>query len=189
MSEQLHNETPVSYLNRDLSWIEFNRRVLDEASDRTTPLLERLKFLAIVSSNLDEFMSVRVAGILDQVKAGLKKPDMTGYLPETLLEKLLDRCAKMVRQQYKIHTELIRLLAKEQVHFVKHKALNKTQEKQLEQYFHQVIYPVLTPMAVDQGRPFPLVHSLGNYLAVLLRNKDTSPSMNRNSPSYKYLLC
>jgi polyphosphate kinase len=165
-------EMDYTYLNRDLSWIEFNRRVFEEASDKTTPLLERLKFLSIMSSNLDEFMSVRVAGILDQIRAEHHKRDMTGFTPEELLEKVLDRTGKMVKHQYKAWEELQRVLKKERVHVLKHKQLSKTQQKQLESYFHEVVYPVLTPMAVDQGRPFPLVHSLGTYLAVLLRKQD-----------------
>lgn len=160
-----------TYLNRDLSWIEFNRRVFEEASDKTTPLLERLKFLSILSSNLDEFMSVRVAGILDQIRAEHNKRDMTGFTPDELVEKVLERTGKMVRNQYKMWEELQRLLKKERVHVLKYKQLSKTQQKQLETYFHNVVYPVLTPMAVDQGRPFPLVHSLGTYLAVLLRKQ------------------
>jgi polyphosphate kinase len=169
MEHNNNNEIPITYLNRDLSWLEFNRRVLEEAIDKSTPLVERLKFLAIVSSNLDEFMSVRVAGIVDQIRAGFKKPDMTGYLPDQLLVKLSERCYKMVKQQYKTYKELVKLLSKENVHIVRFKDLNATQEKQLAKYFQQVIYPVLTPMAVDQGRPFPLVHTLGTYLSVLLR--------------------
>ncbi|MDU7475832.1 MAG: hypothetical protein E7L01_21235, partial [Paenibacillus macerans] len=89
------------YLNRDLSWVEFNRRVLKEAKDPATPLLEKAKFLSIVSSNLDEFMSVRVAGIQDQIRAGYTKKDFTGYTPDGLYKRLIARISAMVGEQYR----------------------------------------------------------------------------------------
>ncbi|WP_019004279.1 polyphosphate kinase 1 [Cohnella laeviribosi] len=157
------------YINRDLSWIEFNRRVLEEAEDPTTPLLERLHFLSIVTSNLDEFVSVRVAGLKDQLKAGYNKPDFTGYTPQGLTKRLAKRIVRMVRDQYKTYRELMRALAKEGVVFVKWPDLNDGQKEELAAYFHQIVYPVLTPMAVDSSRPFPLLHSKELYLAVVLR--------------------
>src|SRR5690606_6944021 len=101
------------YINRDLSWIEFNRMVLEEAQDATTPLLDRVKFLSIVSTNLDEFMSVRVAGIQDQLKAGYHKTDFSGNTPSGLLKRLMKRAARMVNDQYKTYREICRHLAKE----------------------------------------------------------------------------
>src|SRR2546428_1033239 len=95
-----------NYLNRDLSWIEFNWRVLEEAQDASTPLLERVKFLSIVSSNLDEFMSVRVARLKDQIKAGYTKKDFTGYTPAGLIKRIMKRTAKMVTEQYKTYREV-----------------------------------------------------------------------------------
>ena len=106
------------YLNRDLSWIEFNRRVLEEAQDPSTPLLERAKFLAIVSSNLDEFMSVRVAGIQDQIKAGYTKQRFfTGYMPAGLWKRLMKRTGQMVADQYRTYREVLRGLMKEGICF------------------------------------------------------------------------
>ncbi|WP_127582795.1 polyphosphate kinase 1 [Paenibacillus koleovorans] len=163
------------YINRDLSWIEFNRRVLEEAQDPTTPLLERAKFLAIVSTNLDEFMSVRVAGLQDQLKAGYTKTDFTGYSPEGLILRIMKRTGKMVQEQYKTLRELHRALVKEGLIFTEYEDLNTTQKKQMDQYFHEIVYPVLTPMAVDQSRPFPLVHSLHLYLAVVLEREGEQP--------------
>ncbi|GIQ69853.1 RNA degradosome polyphosphate kinase [Xylanibacillus composti] len=168
------NKNQPIYLNRDLSWIEFNRRVMEEAQDHTTPLLERVKFLSIVSSNLDEFMSVRVAGVQDQVKAKYTKEDFTGYTPQVLLNKIMKRSSQMVQAQYKTYRELIRLLAKEQVILTDYESLNQSQQRSLDEYFHDIVFPVLTPMAVDQSRPFPLVHSLGIYLAVVLRRDEDS---------------
>ncbi len=167
--------TELKYLNRDLSWIEFNRRVLEEAQDHTTPLLERIKFLSIVSSNLDEFMSVRVAGVQDQVKAKYTKEDFAGYTPQVLLKKIMKRSSQTVQAQYKTYKELIRLLAKEQVMLTDYDSLNQSQQRSLDEYYHDIVFPVLTPMAVDQSRPFPLVHSLGIYLAVVL-HRDDDPS-------------
>ncbi|UKS31212.1 RNA degradosome polyphosphate kinase [Paenibacillus sp. HWE-109] len=161
-------EISTKYLNRDLSWIEFNWRVLEEAQDASTPLLERMKFLAIVSSNLDEFMSVRVAGLKDQIKAGYTKKDFTGYTPAGLIKRIMKRTAKMVTEQYKTYREVTRLLTKEGIVFTEYEDLNTSQKKAMDAYYHDIIFPVLTPMAVDQSRPFPLVHNHSVYLAVLL---------------------
>lgn len=159
------------YLNRDLSWVEFNRRVLQEAKDTSNPLLERVKFLSIVSSNLDEFMSVRVAGIQDQIRAGYTKKDFSGYSPAGLYKRLISRISSMVAEQYRTFRELIKLLAKENITFLKYEDLNATQRKSMETYYHDIIFPVLTPMAVDQSRPFPLVHTGFVYLAVVLESE------------------
>lgn len=159
------------YLNRDLSWVEFNRRVLMEAKDSSTPLLERVKFLSIVSSNLDEFMSVRVAGIQDQIRAGYTKKDFTGYTPDGLYKRLITRVSAMVAEQYRTFRELLRQLAKENIVFLEYNELNGVQRKSMETYYHDIIFPVLTPMAVDQSRPFPLVHTGFVYLAVVLRRE------------------
>lgn len=161
-------EPQAKYVNRDLSWIEFNRRVLEEAQDPNTPLFERLKFLSIVSTNLDEFMSVRVAGIKEQVKIGIYEKDFTGYTPATLLRKVLRRSMRLTADQYRTHRELLRHLAKEGIRFHDYDSLNETQREWVDHYFHDIVFPVLTPMAVDQSRPFPLVHSLELYLAVTL---------------------
>lgn len=170
------SKTPASnYINRDLSWIEFNRRVLGEAKDSSTPLLERVKFLAIVSSNLDEFMSVRVAGIRDQLKAGYQKTDFSGYTPNGLLRRIMRRTTEMVAVQYKTYREILKLLSKEGIVLTSYEELNDTQKKAMDTYFHDIIFPVLTPMAVDQARPFPLVHNQSLYLAVVLTKEGMDP--------------
>lgn len=160
------------YLNRDLSWVEFNRRVLKEAKDPATPLLEKAKFLSIVSSNLDEFMSVRVAGIQDQIRAGYTKKDFTGYTPDGLYKRLIARISAMVGEQYRTFRDLSRQLAKENIVFLKYDELTSTQRKSMETYYHDIIFPVLTPMAVDQSRPFPLVHTGFVYLSVVLKREN-----------------
>lgn len=162
----------TAYLNRDLSWIEFNRRVLKEAQDPDNPLMERARFLSIVSSNLDEFISVRVAGIQDQIRAGYTKKDFTGYTPSGLYKRLIKRVTKIVADQYRIFRDISRSLHKEGIVFVDYEDLTHAQEQSIEQYYRDIIYPVLTPMAVDQSRPFPLVHSQFIYLAVVLNRKN-----------------
>ncbi|QYR20391.1 polyphosphate kinase 1 [Paenibacillus sp. sptzw28] len=169
------NKHMSRYVNRDLSWIEFNRRVLEEAQDPDNPLLERAKFLAIVSSNLDEFMSVRVAGIQDQIKAGYTKMDFTGYTPAGLWRRLMKRTAQMVTDQYRTYREVLRGLAKEGIAFRSLDELSASQEKAVDEYFHEIVFPVLTPMAVDQSRPFPLLHTKEIYLAVLLGRENMPP--------------
>ncbi|MFC5468891.1 polyphosphate kinase 1 [Cohnella suwonensis] len=160
------------YINRDLSWLEFNRRVLEEAVDPGTPLLERFQFLSIVQSNLDEFMSVRVAGLQAQSRAGYTKTDFTGYTPQGLIKRLMKRTTSMVREQYRTYRELLRLLAKEGVSLTSFRELHDEQKEALTAYFKEIVYPVLTPMAVDQSRPFPLLHSKELYLAVVLKQEE-----------------
>lgn len=171
MSKQL-----LPYINRDLSWIEFNRRVLQEAQDFNNPLLERAKFLAIVTSNLDEFMSVRVAGIHEQIRAGLTKMDFTGYSPAGLWKRLQKRAKDMVNDQYRTYRELIKCLHKEGIFIRGITDLNSSQQKMLADYYNDIVFPVLTPMAVDQSRPFPHVHTKELYLAVSLRSEQQTPT-------------
>jgi polyphosphate kinase len=169
---QTSKESLHRYVNRDLSWLQFNRRVLEEAQDAHTPLLDRVKFLSIVSSNLDEFMSVRVAGLIDQIKAGYNKKDFSGYTPSGLVKRVMKRAEDLVSDQYRTYREIIRQLAKEGISMIsEYDELNAAQHKEMDIFFHEIIFPVLTPMAVDQSRPFPLVHSLGVYLAVVLQRE------------------
>lgn len=157
-----------AYINRDLSWIEFNRRVLEEAQDIDNPLMERVKFLSIVASNLDEFMSVRIAGVQEQVRAGLTKIDFSGYSPVGLWSRLQKRTKQMVDIQYRTYRELVRCLAKEGIEIKEVKRLTLAQQQQIRGYYNNIVFPVLTPMAVDQSRPFPHIHSMELYLAVSL---------------------
>lgn len=157
------------YINRDLSWIEFNNRVLEEAEDPSTPLLERLLFLSITASNLDEFMGVRVAGLKNQSKEGITKTDFTGYTPQGLVRRVMKRSARFMRNQYRAYRELMRLMSREGVSLADWDDLTPAQGEWLKTYFQDIVYPVLTPMAVDASRPFPLVHSREIYLAVVLR--------------------
>ncbi|MZP31088.1 RNA degradosome polyphosphate kinase [Heliobacterium undosum] len=157
------------YINRELSWLEFNQRVLEEALDRTNPLLERLKFLAIVSSNLDEFFMVRVAGVQDQKEAGLLKRDPSGLTPAAQLKLIAERTHRMVQDQYAhLMNNLLPELEAKGIRFLRCDELNRSQKSFVENYFEQVIYPVLTPLAVDQSRPFPLLANKSLNIAVFL---------------------
>ncbi|GAK42536.1 polyphosphate kinase [Paenibacillus sp. TCA20] len=173
MKKENYNHDMNPYLNRDLSWLEFNRRVLEEAQSPDTPLLERVRFLSIVTTNLDEFMSVRVAETREKIKAGFTKKDFTGYTATGLYRRLMKRTMKMVSEQYRSYRDLLRQLSKKGIVFMEYTDLNATQQKAMEQYFHDIVFPVLTPMAVDSSRPFPLVHHKYVYLAVVLRKEDS----------------
>lgn len=175
MKEPLFRDTANRYINRDLSWLEFNRRVLEEAQDAETPLLERVKFLSIVSSNLDEFMSVRIAGVMEQVKAGVTKKDFTGCAPAPLFKRLIRRSAKLVSEQYRTYRDILKLLCKEGIVFTKYQDLSAAASQAMDRFYYSIVFPVLTPMAVDQSRPFPLVHTQALYLAVVLEKDGEDP--------------
>ncbi|MCW2277592.1 RNA degradosome polyphosphate kinase [Heliophilum fasciatum] len=157
------------FTNRELSWLEFNQRVLEEAMDGTNPLLERLKFMAIVSSNLDEFFMVRVAGVQDQIEVGLTKKDPAGLTPMAQMKQIALRAHELVKEQYGHFSEhIVPELRAKGIRCLGYDELNRQQKAFVEQYFEQTVYPVLTPMAVDQSRPFPLLANKSLNLAVLL---------------------
>ncbi|WP_342473171.1 RNA degradosome polyphosphate kinase [Metasolibacillus sp. FSL H7-0170] len=167
---------PEYYNNRELSWLAFNERVLEEAEDITNPLLERLKFLAIFSSNLDEFFMVRVAGLQDQVRAGFHKAEnKSGLTPKEQLTKIAERTQALVRRQMEVYRHLIdELLSKENVFIRDLKLLTSEQKKYIHELFEETIFPVLTPVAVDAYRPFPtLLGRTQNLLVMLENNNDT----------------
>ncbi len=164
-----------NYINRELSWIEFNRRVLEEAQDTTNPLLERMMFLSIVSTNLDEFMNIRVAKVLDIIKSGYEKKDFSGFTPSHLLKRIFKRTLLMTTEQYKTYRELTRALSKEGITLCSYEDLNHTQKTKIDEYYHTFVSPILTPMAIDQSHPFPLVHSQQLYLSIVLQREGDAP--------------
>ncbi|MGN4126445.1 RNA degradosome polyphosphate kinase [Lysinibacillus sphaericus] len=190
LHEEEHSEThnrlleeiakPQYYNNRELSWLAFNERVLEEAEDVNNPLLERLKFLAIFSSNLDEFFMVRVAGLQDQVRAGFHKPEnKSGLTPKEQLAKIAERTQALVRRQTEVYRHLIYdLLPQHNVHIADMKDLTSTQKAFINEMFAETIFPVLTPVAVDAYRPFPTLLGKTLNLLVLLEH-DESDSENR----------
>lgn len=146
------------YVNRELSWLMFNERVLEEAYDKTNPLLERLKFLAITASNLDEFFMVRVSGLLDQVDIGYSKRDIAGLTPQEQLKKISEKAHEMYAKQNScLMRSLLPALEKEGIVFVGPKELTNEQKNFIKEYFNSTLYPIVTPMAIDQSRPFPLL--------------------------------
>lgn len=165
---------PEYYNNRELSWLAFNERVLEEAEDESNPLLERLKFLAIFSSNLDEFFMVRVAGLQDQVRAGFHKPEnKAGLTPKEQLAKIAETTQALVRRQMDLFRYLVfELLPQEKVYLREYKALNEAQKQFVNELFEETIFPVLTPMAVDAYRPFPTLLGKTLNLLVLLEERD-----------------
>lgn len=167
---------PDCYINRELSWISFNERVLEEAKDPTNPLFERLKFLAITSSNFDEFFMVRVAGLKDQVKAGFAKPDnKSGMTPKEQLAAIAERThAIFPKLFHTLQDVILPELAEEGIRFLRAGELNVEQQQFIEDYFHNHVYPVLTPMAVDASHPFPMLLNRSLNLAVLLESETES---------------
>ncbi|CBH21031.1 polyphosphate kinase, component of RNA degradosome [Acetoanaerobium sticklandii] len=171
------NNTVYPFFNRELSWLEFNTRVLEEAQDLKNPLFERLKFLAITASNLDEFFMVRVASLNDQIIAGYSKKDSAGLLPKEQLDRITLRVHELVSEKYNTYLRsLIPALKKEDIYFKRPKNLTDEQRNFVEKYFFNQIYPVLTPMVVDKSRPFPLILNKSLNIAILLRgNEDIEP--------------
>jgi polyphosphate kinase len=165
---------PSLYINRELSWLQFNQRVLHEALDPRTPLLERLKFLAIFSSNLDEFYQVRVAGLKRQAYAGIVERTADGMTPEAQLHAISGIVRELVRRhRHSLHDELLPQLARHGL--VLHPRVGELRREELERldaYFHANVFPVLTPLAVDPGHPFPYISNLSLSLAVVLRGGD-----------------
>lgn len=162
---------PSLYINRELSWLEFNRRVLEEALDPNLPLLERVKFLAIFSSNLDEFYMIRVAGIRQQVLAGVSETPADGMTP--LEQMLAIRNIVMEIQNLERHCwkeDIAPALAGYGIQVIMPAELNFDQQEALREYFRQEIFPVLTPLAVDPGRPFPHISNLSLNLAMVMRD-------------------
>jgi len=162
------------YFNRELSWLAFNRRVLEQAQSEANPLLERVKFLAIVSSNLDEFYEIRVAGLLQQVDSPTVETSMDGLTPREQLRRIQHDVAALVQEQYKCwHEQLVPALAKKNIHFKTAAQLDAAGHAWLEAYFHRTVHPVLTPLAVDQSHPFPQLGNKTLNILVALENPDT----------------
>ena len=175
---QIDLRDPQYYLNRELSWLEFNRRVLHEALDERTPLLERLKFLAIFSSNLDEFFMVRVAGLKQQVEAAVTKLSLDGSTPTQQLQAIGDRLRPMVIEQHRHFEKVIKKeLIKNGIHLLDYVDLNQEQRQYLNDFFEQHIFPVLTPLAVDPSHPFPYISNLSLNLAVVVKDPETEEEL------------
>jgi polyphosphate kinase len=174
MAKKDRLKQPQYYINRELSWLEFNKRVLEEAQDSSNPLLERVKFLAIVSSNLDEFFMVRVAGLKKQVAAGITKPCPAGFTPLEQLSLISRKVHSMVHELYKCFDEVTQALKKYNIQIVAPDELTIEQKDFLNNYFDRDVYPVLTPMGLDACHPFPLILSTSLNIIFSLEKKDNS---------------
>ncbi len=162
--------SPENFINRELSWIEFNQRVLEEAQDTSNALFERLKFEAIVSSNLDEFFMIRVGSLCDQITAGFNKPDAAGLTPVCQMGNISIRVHKLVYDQLNCYNRSLKLaLRKEKIFFLKPKELNEEQCQYIKEYYFKNIYPVITPMVVDTSSPFPLILNRSLNIGLLLQ--------------------
>ena len=164
---------PSLYFNRELSWLEFNRRVLGEAQDVRHPLLERVKFLAIFSANLDEFFMIRVSGLKDQIAAGVSAAPADGMTPAQQLDAVRARTLPMLRQQRRIfYDEIMPALTAAGIHLLCFDQLTPEERDRLRDFFQAEILPVLTPLAFDPGRPFPHISNLSLNLGVTVRDKE-----------------
>ena len=169
---------PELYINRELSWIAFNERVLIQALDERTPLLEQAKFSAIFSNNLDEFFMVRVASLKAQVEAGINKRSEDGLTPVEQLQAIRENLAPLLhRQQEHYRTRLKQQLHDHGAHLLDYEQLNQHQRLWVDNYFQTAIFPVLTPLAVDPAHPFPFVSNLSLNVAALIRDPETGQSL------------
>ena len=169
------NNAPHPYLNRELSWMDFNYRVLEEAMEKENPLMERLRFLAITASNLDEFFMVRVAGVKAQVNSGYRTADASGLTPAQLLPLLTEKTRTFAEKQYScLHRSILPALKKEGLSFLTPAEMNEEQKRYISNYFEKVLFPVLTPLAVDTSRPFPMLANKSLNVAVRLKDGDES---------------
>ena len=167
-------EKSENFVNRELSWLKFDERVLSEARDKNLPLFDRLKFLSITASNLDEFFMVRVASLKDQVHAGYHKTDIAGMTAKEQLKEISARTHELVHVQYNIlNRSLLPALDKVGLHLVaEHENLSDAQKTFVDRYFEDNVYPVLTPMAMDSSRPFPLIRNKTLNIGALISKKD-----------------
>ncbi|MCD8221120.1 MAG: RNA degradosome polyphosphate kinase [Clostridiales bacterium] len=167
-------EDPKNYINRELSWLEFDYRILNEARDKNVPLFERLKFLSITASNLDEFFMVRVATLKNQVRDKNKRVDIAGMRPQEQLDQIGRKAHDLVERQYTTYNRsILPALKQEGLRIISaYTELTDQEAKYVDKYFHEFVYPVLTPMAVDSSRPFPLVRNKSLNIAALLQKKN-----------------
>jgi polyphosphate kinase len=164
---------PEHFLNRELQSLEFNRRVLAQAEDRTTPLLERLRFLCIVSSNLDEFFEIRLAGVKEQVKLGAGAPDPDGMLPRDVFTHIAAVAHFLIDRQYQLlNDEILPALAKAGIRFLRRAEWTPAQQEWVKDFFFREMMPVLTPIGLDPSHPFPRVFNKSLNFAVELDGRD-----------------
>jgi len=166
------------YLDREESWLRFNQRVLELAEDPTLPLLERVRFLAIFATNLDEFFMVRVAGLARRMATGLAVKSASGRRPREVLERTAEVAGELMQRHAAVfHEQILPALAAEGIQILRWEELSRTEQERLHRLFREEIYPVLTPLAVDSAHPFPYISGRSLNLAVIVRDPDTEASM------------
>lgn len=166
------NYSSDCFFNRELSWLEFNKRVLEEARADENPILEKIKFLAIVSSNFDEFFKVRVAGLRAQMESSLQLKDISGLLPEEQLDQIEKKVKEMVAIQYSYYKDIIKKLdSTAKIKIKQYDELGKKELRYIEEYYREVIFPVLTPMAIDVFHPLPNLNGGANHLIINVKQK------------------
>ena len=170
-------DSPELYLNRELTWLEFNRRVLHEAIDESNPLLERLRFIGIVSSNLDEFFMKRIGGLKQQVGAGILDYSVDGRLPARQIEECYVKVRELEAEKDDLIPVLVDLLAQQNIHITEFDALNLENQEFIRSYYFDNIYPLVTPQGVDSAHPFPFISNLSLNLLVTLRHSDSEDEM------------
>jgi len=189
LSKTFDLSNPKYYENRELSWLSFNRRVLNETKDDGNPLMEKVGFLSITASNLDEFYMVRVASLKDMVHAGYTKEDIAGMTPREQLQKINKATKQFSLDQYEIlNEELLPLLKQEGIEIIsRFEELNEEQSLFVDKYFEASVYPVLTPMAVDASRPFPLVRNKTLNIAALIQSNPDRVGLVRHEKKKKVI--
>jgi polyphosphate kinase len=176
INDTLPSLSPETFINRELSTIEFQKRVLELAKNEAIPLLERVKFVAIVGNNLDEFFMVRVASYLQKVQLGIASTRPDGYTPSQLLRLIRDETESLIREQRHILKKLFAKLAEENIHLVSISDLNANERAVVRDYFNEAVFPVLTPLAADHARPFPFISNLSLNLGIFLA-RDSSDEL------------
>jgi polyphosphate kinase len=164
--------SPEWYLNRELTWLEFNRRVFNESKDTRNPLLERVFFLSVIGSNLDEFFMKRIGGLKQQVGAGLKLLSIDGRTSQQQIDESYEMVRDILEKQQDMERELLTQLAKQDIHIIKYAALDEQQRRKMAVYFRDNIYPLLTPQGMDPAHPFPFISNLSLNLLVATRHSD-----------------
>lgn len=178
MGEKKIGYSSEYFVNRELSWLEFNYRVFSEANDAEIPLFERIKFLSITASNLDEFFMVRIASLKDMVHVKYQKKDIAGMTPQEQIDKILPKTHKLMKDQYSTYNRLLPELRENGLEVItRHEDLSEVQSKFVDEYFEKNVYPVLTPMAVDSSRPFPLIRNKTLNIGALISKKGHSGEM------------
>src|SRR5690606_8785004 len=182
MAGEVALTSPDRFVNREFSWLQFNRRVLEESQNPCHPLLERVRFLSISADNLDEFFMVRVAGLAGQVREGIATRSADGRTPEEQLEHILREVSRLQVEQHASLVRLLELLEEQGIAIVRPAALSADDRGWVEQYFLDDVYPVLTPLSIDPAHPFPSIPNLGFSIALALEhlsNKETMTALLR----------